>query len=156
MPHIRTAFPADIDALIELGRQIIAESPRYSRLQYDEGKVGNALLDLMDSDDGFVRIAIDHVGGIDKPIGMAIAFATEEWFASDKLAQELVLYVTPEYRTTGIAGAMIDSMDRWAHELGVLWSQGGSMTGIQDEAVARLYESRGWVRVGVGLEKVHR
>ena len=153
MFNIRTAFNTDLDAITAMFRSQLAESPRVSRLDFDEDKFRAAVMNLMDQDDGYVRIMLNDK---QEPVGMAMAYAQSEWYSSTKLAQGLTVYVVPEYRGEGLSKHLIACADRWAEDQGVLWFQAGTMMGIGEDAARRAYESNGFKVCGLGFDKWYR
>lgn len=147
---IRLGTIDDIPALVEMGRSLVAESPRFCRVNYSPGKVAKLLTAWMHHDNGLVLVA-EHAGEV---VGVVVAMQDEEWFSEDPVAQEMVLTVTPNKRGSAYAGALIDGMDAWAAAKGVRYLQAGTSTLIRPELAIKLYEKRGYRRAAIGVEKV--
>lgn len=148
---IRTANLSDIAVLVDMGRQMHAESPRYSRLSYCAEKVETTLITMINSPDAIVLVAEVN----EKIQGAALALIDQEWFSHDKVASELVLFVTPDNRGALIAAKLIACMDGWAERKGVPYLQAGASTGVQPERTAGLYEHMGFQRYGIGFERIY-
>lgn len=149
---IRLATVDDVPRLVEMGRALTVESPRLSRMRYCRDKVARLLVAWIESDIGLVLVA-ESDGNV---IGVAVAVIDSEWFSTDPVAQEMVLYVAPAHRGSHYAAALIDGMDAWAESRGALLLQAGSSTGIRPEQTIRLYEKRGFERAGMGVMRVYR
>ena len=149
---IRVATLADVPQLVELGKRVHAESPRYSRLSYSEARVADALEGLITNVDGLALVH-EHEGRI---AGYVLAFIQPEWFSDTLTANELVLYVVPELRGTTIGPALIGGLVAWAAQRGVPYVQAGVASGILTEQTAKLYEHVGFSRCGILLEREFR
>lgn len=146
---IRAAVESDVDAMVAIGELMHAESPRYSRLAFNRAKVAHTLRSLIASPDGLALVA--ELDG--KLVGVALGFIEAEWFSDDRVAQELTLFVLPEYRGRTTAMRLLAAMDSWAEAAGMPYLQAGTTTGVKPELCAKLYEHLGFVRAAIGLEK---
>lgn len=145
---IRPATLQDLPALLAIGQDMAAESPRYSRLRFSRDKLAAALTTLIPADWGFVRV-IDGEQGI---VAVMLAAVTEHWISSDRCASDLALYVDPRARGTMAATELICAYREWAREQGAVLLQVGVTTGVHTEKTAQLYEHLGFVRCGIVLE----
>lgn len=148
---IRPATHADIPAMVELGRALCAESPRWSRLNFSGEKLAELLGSLIDSEDGFAWVAVAN-GRI---TGALIAVVTQHWASEDRIAQELSLFVRQDARGALHAARLITVLDAWAEERGAKWLQVGVSTGVTVERTGQLYERLGFVNCGIGLERIY-
>lgn len=144
----RKANVNDMSALLDIGRTMAAESPRYARLRFDEMKLTATLGPLIVQPHGFVWVALD----VSKIIGVMVGLVCEHWMSNDRVAQDLALYVAPEHRGSGAADLLVNGFRQWAAGQGAVITQGGVSTGVGTEATARLYERLGWTRCGIILE----
>lgn len=145
---IRPGKLEDIDTLIDLGRIMHAESPRWSRLTYNEDRVRKTLTTLIDSPDGLVLVAERSglmVGGI-------IACMSLDWMSDDRTAQELALFMLPEYRSSITPCRLISGLMAWAKIKGAAWVEAGVSTGVHVERTTELYERLGFERCSITLE----
>lgn len=114
---IRSAEPADIPALAEMGQRFLANHP--AGAGGDAVAIAVALSVLLT--DGFLWIAADVD---DRPVGMLAGALRGFWFQSgdarDVLAAELAWWIDPDYRR-GLAGVrLLRRFERWAEERGAV------------------------------------
>lgn len=148
---IRAATLEDIPALVELGRQLHAESPRWSRLAYSAEKVAALVHYLITSSDGFAWVAVRR-GAI---VGYLIALIDAHWCSDDRVAQELSFFVRSDARGALYAARLIAVLDAWAEMKGAKWCQVGISTGIDVKRAVRLYQRLGFQRCAIGLERTY-
>lgn len=144
--EIRPATRDDIPALIELGRAMHAESPRFSRHPYSPAKTAGTIDFLLAN--GAVFVAVK--GG--QAVGMMGGMVAPGWFTDEATAIELAVYVTPEHR--GLIGArLIRTYEAWAFAHGAAEVVLGITTGIHTERTAAFYERLGYQRAGITTVK---
>jgi GNAT superfamily N-acetyltransferase len=149
--NIRAATLEDLPTLVAMGEAMHAESPRYSRLQFSSDKVEKALAAMIKSPMALVLVAVDG----DDVVGVILGFISAEWFSEELVAQEMAIYVVPEYRG-GLAGArLIMGLDAWAEAMRSRYLQGGATTGLDAERTVGLYERLGFQRVAIGFERAY-
>lgn len=142
---IRQATADDLGALVELSRQMHAESPRFRRLQFDAEKMRRTAAGLIESPQGFAWVA--EVDG--RIVGGMLAAVCEHWCSSDKIGLDYGLYVQPGARGAGNdAVALAKQYAAWAREQGAVWPQVGITAGIRDEAAAKVFTYAGGKQVG--------
>src|SRR5262245_44982824 len=107
---IRRATMEDVPRLVALGAQLHAESPRWSRLQFDTEKVETLLIALVTQSFGFAWVACDEDGHV---IGGLLAEIGEHWSSRDLVAQELSFFVEPGKRGALAAARLIATLDAW-------------------------------------------
>lgn len=145
---IRPGKIEDVDAVIELGRLMHAESPRWNRLAYSEPRVRATLTELINSPDGLVLVAERDqrlVGGI-------LALMSLDWMSEQRTAQELALFMLPAYRASMTPCRLISAFVAWAKAKGAVWVEAGISTGVHTERTAALYEKLGFERSSIVLE----
>ena len=145
---IRPATHEDIPAIVQLGRELFAESPTWSRLELSEARLAEFVGHLMEEPDGFAWVA--ERGGV--VIGTMLGLVDSHWASEDRIAQELVLMLTAEARGGMAAVRLITALVAWAQVRGAKQLMVGTSTGIADERVAGLYERLGFTRSSIGLE----
>lgn len=144
MSSVRLATLADIDQLIELGRQMSQESPRFSRLGYVPGKVRQVLEFLIEHPDGLVL-----AGEIDgRVLGVLVATCSEHFFSHDRVASELVVFVAPQARGGQLVVRMVKAFEAWAKDRGAREITMGISTEVNAERTAALYERLGFPVTG--------
>lgn len=148
---IEPGQPSDIEGLVELGRQMAAESPRWNRLAYSAERVRTTITNLLATSDGLVLVARRDgllVGGI-------LAIASPNWMSDEVIAQELAFFILPQYRGSFTATRLICAMAAWSKAKGARWIEAGVSTGVHTERTAALYERLGFRHYMVGLELEH-
>lgn len=149
---IRRATLEDVATIVELGRLMHAESPRWRRLSYSPAKVAMMMEALIGSPLGFVAVAVRG----EQIVGAAAAIIAEEWCSWDSVANEIAVYVEASHRGALMAARLISAMDDWAREHGEAKGlQAGATTGVEIERTAQLYERLGFIRCAVGLERFY-
>jgi GNAT superfamily N-acetyltransferase len=145
---LRAATPADLPALLELGAVMHAESPRFSRLSFDAGRLEQTLGALLATPDGFLWVA-EREGRI---VGGLAAVVVQHWCSTDRVAADMALFMTPEARGSLAPARLVAEYKRWAKERGAVHIQFGVSTGVHPEQTAQLLERLGFTRCGILLE----
>lgn len=136
---IRDATEADLPRLLELGREMHAES-WYSGLTFSPAKVKAVLRQCMAH--GFLRVH-ERDGVVDG--GLVGAF-TEVWCAEESQAEIIILYVSRDRRGGMTAYRLVNEFWTWAHARGAREIAAGVTTAL--EMAGKLYEGMGMTRVG--------
>lgn len=148
---IRQATAADLPRILELGAQLHAESPRWSRIPFSVDRAGRTMANLLDSPDGTV-----FVSEADGQVTGGIAGMIQQHWASDAIvAHEVSFFISKDCRGGMAACRLICALDAWAQIRGAAWLSVGTSTGVDPELTARLYESLGFTRCAIGLERVY-
>ncbi len=145
--QIRPAQPHDLVQLLEMGRLMHAESPRFRPVPFSTEKAQQLIEQLISRGGAFVA----EVDGA--LVGMFGGVVFEHFFSTTKMAADVVLYVTPEYRGGSLAARLVHAFERWAIEAGADELVLGVSTGIEAERTAGLYERLGYERSGISLLK---
>ena len=148
---IRPAIMDDVPTLVEMGRALHAESPRWSRLPFNDVKVTVLLSRLITDPNGFLYVH-EGAGGID---GGLAAIVEPHWASDALLAHELSLFVRPGARGSMAAVRLIAHLDAWAERKGAAWLNVGISTGVQVERTTQLYQRLGFSPCSVGLEMAY-
>ena len=78
-------------------------------------------------------------------VGMTGALSYPCWFDVNHLtAQEWLWWVEPEHRGGPMGAALRNGLEGWARENGCLTMEMGALEASRPEALARLYESKGY------------
>lgn len=144
---IRTATPADIPRMVELGRVMHAESQSHRRLAFSAERLA-ASLDFAIAQ-GFAMVAEDSAGRI---VGGMAAIAAPHYFSEDLQSCDLALFIEPECRGGIAAARLIRAYGDWAEARGVRQPLMGITTGVNAEITEALCERLGWRRIGVVME----
>jgi GNAT superfamily N-acetyltransferase len=138
---IRDATEQDLDAIVELGLEMHAESS-YRDLRFDPGKVRSFMSGLIVTQ--YVRV-YEKDGQL---LGGMAGLITPTWFSDDLSATDIALMVSKEHRGSLIAVRLIKDFVRWATDRGATQIRPGVTTGAVGDAGARLYEALGFEAVG--------
>jgi RimJ/RimL family protein N-acetyltransferase len=146
--EVRRATVADIEALVELARELHAEAPTYRDEPFEPVVLQRWLLQRIGStmlvDDNAVFVAVRD-GAI---LGVLIGMVVPRWFNRLRIAAELTLYVKPEYRGGRTLPALVRAFKAWAKEQGATKATLGISTGIQAERTVRAYARMGFTLDG--------
>lgn len=147
---IREATPADLPALIELGRAMCAESPTWRRFPYNAEKAAAFMAELIQAGSGFAWVGIR-----DGVICAALLAAVREHWACDVvIAHELALFVQTSARGSLLAARLVAEFVTWAEAGDPALACAGTSTLVHPELTARLYERFGFARTGLSLERI--
>ena len=152
MVRVRPGSIDDLDAVLDMGRAMHQESPRYARASFSEEKVRNlAVAILSGAMPGCAAFIAEDDGDV---IGMFVGMVTEQWFSTDKSATDLVFYVKPEFRGRSLAPwRLVHLFEKWAVAQGVRSISCGSSTGVNAARTADLYRRLGYQEYAIGLVK---
>lgn len=139
---LRDAIIADYPTLLDMAEEMHAES-RFARFNFDRMKL-TGVFDLA-RERGFFKVAEDKDRAI---IGAMVAMAWEMWFGRDLQSSDMGLFVLPGKRGGIAAAQLVDAYVEWARSKGCAEIGIGTTTGVNTELAGRLYESRGFERVG--------
>lgn len=145
---VRAATLKDLDTLVDWGKRLTSESPRFKKQGFDEKRARNVFTHLINELES-ILIVIDEC---QNPVGTLIGAIDIDWRTGQKLAYEQGLYVLPEYRKSGAASDLIETFKVWAEMNEADRIQVGTITGIYAERTVKLYESLGFELVGYVLE----
>jgi len=145
---LREATLDDLDQLVELGRRMVGESPRFSLLEFDAQRLAAMLRAAIASPDAFTWVCdIDS-----QVVGCLFAVLTPHWMSSDLTACDLALFMLPEHRGTLAPARLLNAYAAWARASGAKHRLLGVMTGVNTDETVRLCERLGWRRAGVVME----
>lgn len=110
--HLRSATLADTKRVIELAKEFYDASPYAGKVSWDYNKVKRTVKALIECDDelGTVLLALDKDG---TPQGVLLGVAVEPPFSSQRVAAELMWWVTPSQRASRMALELIAGYERW-------------------------------------------
>lgn len=143
--EIRNATIDDVDALVELGEMMHAESPRFRTLTYDPVKVAGVVQYLLHDPAAQVLVA-EHEAQI---VGMLAGIIVEHFFGPDCYATDYVFYVHPAYRGTSAAPRLYRAWEELLKADGRVKEVSlGISTEIHPERTRRFYEHLGFRETG--------
>jgi len=151
---VRTATLADIPDIVRMGAMLHAESPRYSRLAFDAGKVDRLARSLLAGtavSDPVGGVFVLEIGGV--VVGMIAGMVQETFFGPDTLASDWTFYIEPGHRGGRKAGQLLQAFEQWAISKGVTDIVPGTSTEIAADATRRFYEANGYTLYGYAMIK---
>lgn len=86
------------------------------------------------------------------PIGFVIGYISPHFFSTTYYAQDMALYVRPDWRGTSAAYRLLNAFKEWAVDSGAAVIRLGITTGVKEQATGRLYERMGFSRAGTIYE----
>ena len=139
--------PQEIAKLIELGKDMWAESNFYATGEFDEVAVIAFSSYLYTNDDVLVlAVKATEDGG---PVGMLVGQKVPYFFAPSKfMAVDHIVYVAPEHRGSSAAVRLLRGFVEWAEAKDVLELRLGVSTGVNPERTGKLYEKLGFANIG--------
>ncbi len=155
MAKIRLAEHADVEAVVELGAMLHAESPTYRPYTYSRQKaravarscIGSLLAPPADS----VLFVADEGGEV---IGMLGGYLTEGLFVDGMLiASDYTFFVRPDRRGTMAAPRLLIAFEQWAKGMGATHIYPSVSTRIDDERIVAFYAAMGYQHTGHNLAK---
>lgn len=148
--EIRNATIDDVDALVELGEMMHAESPRYRALTYDPVKVAGIALHLIYDPAAQVLVA-EQDGQL---IGMLAGMIVEHFFGDDCYATDYVFFVRPEHRGSSAAPRLYRAWEELLKADGRVKEVSlGISTEIHPEHTRRFYARLGFRETGAIMVK---
>lgn len=145
---IRCADQTDLTELVRLGRLMHAES-NYAPLVFSEVVYRHFLQAVIDHDNGCVLVAERNHG----LIGVYIGVVANAFFSTDKVANDVLLYVEPHFRGGMTAMRLIKAFEQWAVEQGAVQIRPGISVGGEIDVAARLYRAAGFETAGYAFLK---
>lgn len=134
LPRVRLATPADLDGLLEMGRELHREN---GLMSLDEGMIRQAA-------EGALLHNRDTFGVIGKPghlEAMIYLGLRQFWYSKDVHLEELLAYVSPNFRKSRNAIALIEFAKASALKLGVPLLI-GIISSTNTKQKIKLYERR--------------
>lgn len=138
---LRMATPDDLPDIVVLGRVMHQESS-FAPMDYDVDRVKETISDLMNKSQ-FVVVAEDTNGEV---IGGMAGMVTQSWFGNDMVANDLALFVHPDYRGGLIVVRLVKAFVHWAKLAGAKQIRPGVVSGSR--TAEALYDRLGFTRCG--------
>lgn len=136
--------------MVELGRLVHAESPRFRRLQFSPEKIAEVCERLITLEGGFAWVGVRD----GEVVAAMIGTCEEAWVSVDKVASEIALFVRATARGSLFACQLVSRFVVWAEDEGAKFIMAGASTGIDPERTAQFYERFGFERTGtISLER---
>lgn len=145
---LREFEPDDLEALVELTRDMWSEAPEYREFPFQASKIGQWGKLCLTSPDWLCVLAWEEVDGVPPvPIGFVAAGAVEMLFSDQKTVDDLGLFVRPERRGSAAAVRLLRYLEEWARHKGLLIKM-GITTGTNTEQAAKFFSRFGYRKSG--------
>lgn len=145
---VRTATIQDLDTLVDFGKRLTQESPKFQHQGFDEDRAVQLFTLLIEKQESILLVCDEYSNAI----GALIGCIDVDWRTGQRLAFEQGVYVLPEYRATGAGSELVQNFIEWAKLNNADRIQLGTITGIKAERTISLYESLGFELTGYFLE----
>ena len=149
MAKIRPAGHSDIPALIALGRQMHAESPRFARVKFDADKLCTQLVTMIESVWCMILVA-EEEGQIVGTIGGGV---TPYYFSNELHGYEHWVYVALSHRGSSVGARLVKEWDNLLVSEGIKESVLGISTEVDSERTKQFYERLGYRLAGYIMVK---
>jgi len=136
---VRKATLGDLPRLMRLSKEFYDASPYNGRLTFDESKLKNVLKMLISSDDSIGTIFIGT-----KSQGLLACMGVEPFFSTDRVATEVMWWVSPQDRGSGIAQELIEAYEGWCRLHGYRMAQMVLLDALKGSSVDRFYTKKGY------------
>ena len=146
--HVRTAILRDLDTLVDFGKRLTLESPKFQFQGFDEDRAFQFFAHLINKLESIFLVYDEY----DNPVGTLIGCIDIEWRTGQRLAFEQGVYILPEYRKTGAATTLVNHFIEWAKINNADRIQLGTISGIHADKTVNLYEKLGFDLIGYVLE----
>lgn len=145
---LRPATPADVPAMIKLGRFAHGES-RFAPFPYDEAKLREglpALIALQNGRGSHLCLLVENREG--RLIGMLIGELAEYFFTRSRSANSIFLWVDPSYRGGAAAIRLIRAFFDWGAKSGAVEVTVPIASGVRVARTDRFLRRIGFVQTG--------
>jgi GNAT superfamily N-acetyltransferase len=139
---IRKATVDDLPCFMRLAAEMHRES-RFRDWSFDEGKVGTLFLKMVQDPDSFVWVACED----DVVIGGLVGMVYEQWFSTERVAQDLGLFLHPAHRGGLNALRLVKAFKAWATEQGARDCELGVNTGVEPQRTGAFLQCLGFREV---------
>ena len=132
--HVRTATPADENAIMELARLLNNENGVF---KMNEDKVRDIVRSSLYLHGGIVGV----IGSADRIEGMVLLRVSQYWYSDAHFLEEMFVYVHPDFRAAkgGRARKLVEFAKQASEKLG-LPLMIGILSNSRTDAKTRLYE----------------
>lgn len=141
---IRDMTGADIPEVLKLARLMHDESRFSGVFPFDEHKVHGILAHAIESEAFAAWVADDG----DELAGGFVGLATEQWFSTAIVAQDLAMFVRPERRGACVGVQFVERFKAWARDQGAVAVEIGVNTGVAPGRTGAMLKACGLIEVG--------
>lgn len=122
-----------------------------SKVGFNRNKVAVLVSGLCDSERGKVIVAIDKFGN---RVGFVAGHCSINHMSGELIAEELAIWVEPEYRRCGAGDKLMDEFEHWASkEARAAHIRVTAQAGLRMAGVVKWFKSRGFHEVEMVLSK---
>lgn len=146
---MRFATPVDVEAIVGLAQDLIAESPRFRRSSPSTPKIRLVAQFAIERPEGCAIVA-ERDGVI---VGCMIAFVSELFFGFDRIVSDAIVYVAPRYRRSPVFARMMRLLEQWAAEQAADEIMLGISSQIAPEKTVGAYRKMGYELTTYTLSK---
>jgi len=146
---IREPRGADIATVMALSLDMKEESPVFRDSSYVADKHFAWLRGLQENENQF--FVVDEVDG--EIAGFFVGGISSYFFNYEQFAEDYTVYVSPKFRSTGVAVRLIKAFERWAEERGAIRTYLGTNVGIRSERFVKFLKALGYGGEGAILYK---
>lgn len=144
---IRVATLSDIPTLLMFGESFIQESAHYKNREFVADQAQQHFTDMINGQG--VIFVVEHQENVIAGFAGSIG---KDWFNNQKIANEHVMYVLPEFRGTRAAFLLVQTFIGWSACMGANRIQCGTTTDVESKGCIRLYEYFGFKQYGTVLD----
>ena len=145
---VRTATIQDLGTLVDFGKRLTQESPKFRAQGFDEDQAIKLFTYLIQGNESIFIVCDEY----DNPVGTLIGCLDIDWRTNHRLAFEQGVYVLPEYRASGVGSELVQYFIEWAKINNADRIQLGTISGIHADKTINLYKSLGFELIGYVLE----
>lgn len=143
---VRQATVGDVRAIIDMGHALCEESRVLDEDDLDAEHLETVLREVIPEGGVFVAEACGRLVGV-----LAACLAMRFW-TGERYVQDLGWYVDREHRGTGLAGQLVQAVERWAFAADVRDVTIGVSSGLP--MAEKLLTRMGYVRCAVAYRKL--
>ena len=137
------------EQVVELGRAMAAESPRWRDVPYDAERLLAFTRTMSVGASSTLAVALEG----ETVIGFVLAVVADDWFTGRRYVSPLVIYVRPDRRKGRVGRALIEALEAWGLIVGADEIYMGLHTGGNEAGFSALGARLGYVHAGVTLHK---
>lgn len=143
---VRPATVWDILPAVDMGLAYIEEAGAYSGLNFNQELAAGMMVNSIQDPNYLFLISTDRQSKVTGMLWAACA-PLLPW-SDDLIANDLIVYVRPEYRGTRHGLDLIKQYQDWAFSLGAKEVRLSVASGIHEEKTGRLYNKLGYEHLG--------
>jgi GNAT superfamily N-acetyltransferase len=139
---VREATPEDLPRLMVLAKEFYEASPYNGKTLLDPNKLRRTIQVLIncESEVGTIFVAEDETG----VHGMLACMGVETFFSSDQVATEVMWWITPSHRGSGMAQRLMEAYESWAKYHGYPVVQMVLLEALKGSSVDKYYTKKGY------------